>query len=105
MCQLESKRLGAIRQKKISLILNNPIYVGFTILEISKWKMYNFQYNFLIKKFNTKLLFIDIDTLRFEIDGKKIYRKIYKHKELSDLRNFSLKSKYYCYNNKKQLLK
>ena len=42
--------LAAIYEKKISLTLNKPIYVGFTVLEISKWEMYNFHYNF-IKKF------------------------------------------------------
>ena len=46
-------------KKKISLILNKPIYVGFTVLEISKWEMYNFHYNFMIRRFNTRLLFTD----------------------------------------------
>ena len=31
--------LAAIHEKKISLTLNKPIYVGFTVLEVSKWKM------------------------------------------------------------------
>ena len=30
--------LAAIHERKISLILNKSIYVGFTVLEISKWK-------------------------------------------------------------------
>ena len=29
-------KLAAINEKKISLTLNKPIYVGFTVLEISK---------------------------------------------------------------------
>ena len=45
--------LAAIHEKKISLTLNKPIYVGFTVLELSKWEMYNFHYNFMIRKFNT----------------------------------------------------
>ena len=32
--------LAAIHEKKISLTLNKPIYVRFTVLEISKWEMY-----------------------------------------------------------------
>ena len=46
--QLKSleNNLAAIHEKKISLTLNKPIYVGFTVLEISKWKMYNFHYRF-----------------------------------------------------------
>ena len=67
--------LAAIHEKKISLILNKPIYVGFTVLEISKWEMYNFRYNFMIKKFNTRLLFTDTDSLYFEIHEKNPYKK------------------------------
>ena len=37
--------LAAIHEKKISLTLNKPIYVGFTVLKISNWEMYNFHYN------------------------------------------------------------
>ena len=54
--------LAAIQEKKISLTLNKPIYVGFAVLEISKWDMYNLHYNFMIKKFNTRLLFTDTDS-------------------------------------------
>ena len=56
--------LAAIHEKKISLTLNKPIYVGFTVLEISKLEMYNFHYNFLKKKFkHFTLLFTDSDSL------------------------------------------
>ena len=61
------KTLVAIHEKKICLTLNKPIYVAFTVLEISRWEMYNFRYNFIIKKFNTKLLFTDTDSLCYEI--------------------------------------
>ena len=51
------------------------MYVGFTVLEISKWEMYNFHYNFMIKKFNTKLLCTDTDSLCYEIHEKDIQKK------------------------------
>ena len=50
-------------KKKISLTLNKPIYLGFTVLELNKCEMYNFHYNFMIKKFNAKLLFTETDSL------------------------------------------
>ena len=67
--------LAAIRKKKICLTLNKLIYVGFTVLQTSKWKMYNFHYNFMIRKFNTRLLFIDTDHLCYETHGKKSTQK------------------------------
>ena len=37
--------------------------------------MYNFNYNFMTKKFNTKLLFTDIDSLCDEFHEKNPYKK------------------------------
>ena len=72
--------LAAIHEKKISLTLNKPIYVGFTVLEISKWEMYNFHYNFMIRKFNTRLLFTGTDSLYYELYEKNPYKKMYSTK-------------------------
>ena len=33
---------AAIHEIKPVLVLNKPIYVGFTVLELSKWMMYDF---------------------------------------------------------------
>ena len=67
--------LAAIHEKKISLTLNKHIYVEFTVLETSKWEMYNFHYNFMIRKFNTRLLFTDTDSLCYELHEKKSIQK------------------------------
>ena len=61
--------LAAIHEQKIYLTLNKPIYVGFTVLELSKWEMCNFHYNFMRKKFKRcTLLFTDADSLCYECD-------------------------------------
>ena len=44
------KNLVAIHEKKEVLKLNKPIYVGCTVLELSKLAMHEFFYDFLNKK-------------------------------------------------------
>ena len=43
------KNYGTIHETEPILRLNNPIYVGFTVLQLSKWLMYDFNYNFIKK--------------------------------------------------------
>ena len=45
--KLFGKDYAAIHEIKLVLILNKPIYIGFTILDLSKCKMYDFHYNFI----------------------------------------------------------
>ena len=60
------KDYAAIHKIKPVLILNKPISFGFTVLDLSKWKMYDFHYNFIKKNFNAELLFTDTDSLTYE---------------------------------------
>ena len=57
----------------------------------------------MIRKPNNRLLFTDIDCLCYELHEKNPYKKMYTYKELFDLSNFSVSSKYYCSDNKKVL--
>ena len=47
-CQTD-KDLAAIYEIKPVLTLDKPIYVGFSVLDLSKLKMYNFYYNYTKK--------------------------------------------------------
>ena len=58
---------AVIHEIKLVLIFNKPVYVGFTVLDLSKWKMYEFHYNFIKKNFDAELLFTDTDSLTYEI--------------------------------------
>ena len=44
-----NKDLAAIYEIKPVLTLDKPIYVGFSVLDLSKLKMYNFYYNYTKK--------------------------------------------------------
>ena len=73
--KLFDKDYAAIHEIKSVLVLNKPIYVGFTVLDLSKWMMYDFHYNFIKKNFDAELLFTDTDSLTYEIKPEDIYKK------------------------------
>ena len=47
--KLFDKDYAAIQEIKPVLVLNKPIYIGFTVLDLSKWNMYDFHQNFIKK--------------------------------------------------------
>ena len=79
--------LVAVEYVKEKLKLQKPIYVGFSILDLSKTLMYDFHYGFIKNKYgnNAKLLFTDTDSLCYEIQTKDFYKDMYHNKELFDL--------------------
>ena len=95
------KYYAAIHKIKPVLILYKPIYVGFTVLDLSKWKMYDFHYNFIKKNFDAKLLFTDTDSLTYEIKLENVYEEFFKWKDLFDFSNYSKDSKFFDETNKK----
>ena len=56
-------------------MLNKPIRIVFTVLELSKWLMYDFHYNFIKKHFDAKLLLTDTDSLMYEIKSEDVYEE------------------------------
>ena len=62
-------------------MLNKPIYVGFTVLELSKWMMYDFHYNFIKNNFNAELLLTDRDSLTYKIKSENVYEEFFKWKD------------------------
>ena len=71
-CKIFKENYAAIHETKAVLTLNKPIYVGFTALELSKWLMYDFHYNFIKKYFDAELLFTDTGSLAYEIKSRYI---------------------------------
>ena len=98
-----NKNWAAIHEIKPVLMLNKPIYTGFTTLDLSKWKVYDFHYNFIEKNFNAELLFTDTDSLTYQIKSEDIYQEFFKRKNLFDFSNYSKDSKFFHVTNKKLL--
>ena len=73
-----SPNLVAIHMGKTSIYMNKPVYLGMSILDISKTLMYDFYYGYLKPKYGdkVKLLFTDADSLMCEIETEDFYKDI-----------------------------
>ena len=64
--------MPAIQCTVATLTLNRPIYVGFSVLDLSKLHMYNFHYNHMCVKYphhdHLRLLFTDTDSLAVQTE-------------------------------------
>ena len=78
--QIFAKNYVAIHEIK-------PVYLGLTVLELRKWFIYDFHYNFIEKNFDTKLLFTDTHSLTYEIKSEDVYEEFFKRKHLFDFGN------------------
>ena len=69
--------LVCIHMVKPVLVMNQPIQVGFAILDLSMYLMYDFHYNTWMKKFsNSTLLFTDTDSLANEVVGHDLFARM-----------------------------
>ena len=96
-----SKNFVAVHRIKPVLTLNKPIYVGFSILELSKLLIYEFHYKYIKNKFDVKLLFTDTDNLVYEIKTEDVHEDFYLDKDLFDLSDYPLHSTFFDATNKK----
>ena len=64
-----------VHREKTKVELNKPIYVGMSVLDLSKYLMYDFHYNTIqpIYGERAKLLFTDTDSLCYEIQTENVY--------------------------------
>ena len=75
-----SKNFVAIHDIKPVLTLNKPIYVGFSILDLSKCLMYEFHCKYIKSNFDPKLLFTDTDSLVYETRTEDVFENFYQDK-------------------------
>ena len=64
--------------KKTRIVYDKPVYLGLCILDLSKTLMYDFHYNYIKEKYESKakLLFTDTDSLAYEIQTEDFYKDI-----------------------------
>ena len=75
---LISEDLSIIDMKKTKVKMNKPIYLGLSILEISKTLMYEFWYDYIKPKYNNdvKLCYMDTDSSITNIKTNDFYKDI-----------------------------
>ena len=92
-----SKNLLAIGMNKIKGKMNKPIYLGMSILRISKTLIYGFWYDYIKPKYwyNSKLCYMDTDNFTSHIKTKNVYEDIVNDVE-KDLIHQTMKSVDHC---------
>ena len=64
--------------KYSSIKINKPFYIGMSILDLSKWHMYNFHYNVMKPIFGDRvhLLYMDMESFIYEISSDDVYEEL-----------------------------
>ena len=75
---LISEDLSIIEMKKTKVKMNKPIYLGLSVLEISKILMYEFWYDYMKPKYDNKvkLCYMDMDSFIMNIKTNYFYEDI-----------------------------
>ena len=73
-----NENLVSVHMKKTSLTMNKPVYLGMSILDLSKTLMFDFHYKYIKPKYGNKakLLFTDTDSFLYEIQTEDFYKDI-----------------------------
>ena len=82
--------LVGVENEKVDVKLDNPVFVGQAILDLSKLLMYRFHYDVMKETYgeNIKLLFTDTDSLCYEIQTDDVYKDLHDLREHFDFSNY-----------------
>ena len=78
--KLIDDNLAIIEMKKVKVKMNKPVYLGLSILELSKIIMYEFWYDYVKVKYmdNAKLCYMDTDSFVINVKTKDFYKTLQK---------------------------
>lgn len=85
-----NENLVAIHLTKTRVELDKPLYIGFTVLDLSKNEMVNFLYNVMKKKYHdrVKVCYSDTDSFVMEIFCEDLYSDLIELKPYFDFSNY-----------------
>lgn len=95
------QNLLAVHNRKCSMLLNKPIYVGATVLDISKRLLFEYFYDDVkIRYPNTQIIYTDTDSIVEYIHTEDLYDDIRKIKNKFDTSDYECKKcEVACYKN------
>ena len=100
-----NENLVGVEKTKTKLKLDKPIYLGMTILDLSKQHMYSFYYDVLKAKYqdNIKLIYTDTDSYVLQTMTDDIYKDFLELKEHMDFSDHPVEHPNHDKTNKKVL--
>ena len=100
-----NENLVGVEKQKTKLKLDKPIFIGMSILDLSKQHMYKFYYDVMKPKYgdNIKMVYTDTDSFVFHTKTNDIYEDLNTIKKELDFSDYPKEHKCYDDNNKKVL--
>lgn len=88
-----NENLVAVCMNKTSIMMDRPLYIGMSILDISKTHMYDFHYNKMVKFYgrdNIGIAYMDTDAYLYWINTNDMYEDLrtFQHKEDFDFSDY-----------------
>ena len=95
--------LVGIQNRKEKILLNKPIYVGMSVLELSKHLMYDFYYNHIKAKYTDRvqLLYTDTDSVIIHVQTEDIFADMERNLDEYDTSNYPADHPLFSMANKK----
>ena len=95
--------LVGVQSNRTKVVLNKPIYVGMSILDLSKTLMYDFYYNHLKELYGSdvKLLYTDTDSLVLHFFTDDLFDDMSEFLDKYDTSNYDQSHPLYSEKNKK----
>jgi len=91
-----SENLVAVELRKLSVKLDKPIYVGMCILDISKIRLYEFHYEYMLPLYGDKckIMYTDTDSLIYSIECDDVYENIKRDIDRFDTSDYAADNAY-----------
>ena len=104
-CHIINEELVGVSKVKAKLVLNKPIYLGMTILDLSKVHMYSFYYDVLKARYkdDVRLIYTDTDSYVIQTFTEDIYEDWKGIKDYMDFSGYDKNHPCYDATNKKVL--